>query len=654
MTKMAKHSWMAVFLAICLIIGICGNLMKSGAVLWGVVVLLISVVTFAAAHNLGPLVNRLTARQMRIMIGIGLTLMLVGQVLILIFLPDTIYHDPYRILSQADQMAAGHNIWNTTYFWRYPNNVSLTYLLSLWFRLTSLVGMSTNVASHILTITLLDTFIIMTLVTLKQLSERNSIVLGGFTFLVLSPFAYTYYLQVFYSDLPSMLILLMIFRILWRWRIKSNLQRICTGIGLTMLVLVGQLLKPNLIVLLPALFIIVVILWHRKLLRTTKLTVPFLLIVAGFGLSVPTTQVIHTAANFHPNAAYELPVTSWMLMGVNTNSDGMYSTKDIEKAITLKDKQAVEQYDIQTIQTRVKKLGVFGLMKLWLVKIGILLNVRSIQDWYNGGFQSAPTWYDQHSQFLRAVTAVSYQVVTIVLWLTLIIRLLAWRPDLRDETALIGLLAIVTALGYLAFHTLLWETEERYGQAIVPLVLFALGALPNTARKRVVIPKRTRNRLAVGFALAAILGLSTFSGLLAKDYPNTIVVAAQRSQLSTQYHAKPQLIAPNTVMSEEISLNGASNYLSVQIHQAAGMKVTLTSPSTGKVYKLKPAATVYKLETNIAAGHYRITAKNTSGIGQQVDVVNTQRYQLAEYPLVVNGVKNATASFVYTSLYQPT
>ena len=107
-------------------------------------------------------------------------------------------------------------------------------------------------------------------------------------------------------------------------------------------------------------------------------------------------------------------------------------------------------------------------------------------------------------------------------------------------------------------------------------------------------------------------------------------------------------------MSEEISLNGASNYLSVQIHQAAGMMVTLTSLSTGKVCKLKPAAAVYKLETNIAAGHYRITAKNTSGIGQQVDVVNTQRYQLAEYPLVVNGVKNATASFVYTSLYQPT
>ena len=154
--------------------------------------------------------------------------------------------------------------------------------------------------------------------------------------------------------------------------------------------------------------------------------------------------------------------------------------------------------------------------------------------------------------------------------------------------------------------------------------------------------------------MAAILGLSTFSGLLAKDYPNTIVVAAQRSQLSTQYHAKPQLVAPNTVMSEEISLNGASNYLSVQIHQAAGMKVTLTSLSTGQVYKLKPDAAVYKLETNIAAGHYRITAKNTSGIGQQVDVVNTQRYQLAEYPLVVNGVKNATASFVYTSLYQPT
>lgn len=60
--------------------------------------------------------------------------MVIAQIMTLLFFPNMVYHDPYRVLSQADQMAANQNTWDITYFWRYPNNVSITYLMSLWLR----------------------------------------------------------------------------------------------------------------------------------------------------------------------------------------------------------------------------------------------------------------------------------------------------------------------------------------------------------------------------------------------------------------------------------------------------------------------------------------------------------------------------------------
>ena len=38
--------------------------------------------------------------------GIGFVVMVIVQIMTLIFFPNTVYHDPYGVLSQADQMAA--------------------------------------------------------------------------------------------------------------------------------------------------------------------------------------------------------------------------------------------------------------------------------------------------------------------------------------------------------------------------------------------------------------------------------------------------------------------------------------------------------------------------------------------------------------------
>lgn len=136
--------------------------------------------------------------------------------------------------------------------------------MSLWLRITQLFGLSTNTAIHLLSIIVLDGFILYFLVVIRRLNQNNSMVLGAFAFFVLTTFAYTYYLQVFYSDLPTMLVLLLVLSILYRWPTYSRRQKIGAGLGLVVTILIGDLVKPNLIVLIPALLIVAVWLGVEK------------------------------------------------------------------------------------------------------------------------------------------------------------------------------------------------------------------------------------------------------------------------------------------------------------------------------------------------------------------------------------------------------
>lgn len=431
MSKVRKPMLLPILLAIGLILGILSKLINFNTSLDSTAILLISGSIMLTWYLLAPCINRLTRQQIKWLLVLVLGLMLVLQILILTFLPDTIFHDPYRVLSQADKMAAGKLSWRTTYFWRYPNNVPITYLLALWLRLARWLTLNTNVALAILNILLLDTFICLVLYTLYQTHQGNTTLLGTLAFLTMTPFAYTYYLQVFYSDLPSMLVLLVILRTLLFWPRRSKRQRFGSGVLLCTAVLLGQLLKPNLIVLLPALVILLGLIFGKKLWHHFKLLTPILLIVLGFALSLPAKQLIYTASNFQPNATFELPVTSWLLVGTNTTTTGTYSTSDVEHAVKLPNKQARQQYDLQAIPKRLQELGPIGLLKLWTLKLGVFFNVTDIQDWYNGGYRAAPAWYQNHAQFLDALIARTYQVATLILLLTASWRLWTWRPNLK-------------------------------------------------------------------------------------------------------------------------------------------------------------------------------------------------------------------------------
>ncbi|WP_439424621.1 hypothetical protein ACKP2L_00050 (plasmid) [Oenococcus alcoholitolerans] len=641
--KKIKPAFLPAILILCLLIGSIGNLTS----VLGVPALLVVVLLGAGLYFGAPRLDHLSTRQLRWGIGLGLLAMLIAQVVVLHVMPNTVYHDPYRVLSQADQLAAGHMTWDITYFWHYANNVPLAYLLSLWLRLTQLVGLSTNLSVHLLSILVLDSFIALALHTIWQLSQRASLLVVAFGFFALTPFAYTYYLQVFYSDLPTMLVLLIIMRSLLNWSQKTSRQRWFAGSGLVVAVMLGAMLKPNMVVLLPALLIVGLILARQHLWRQAKLTLPILLIVLGFGLSLPATKVIDVAANYQPRTAFSFPATNWILMGYNQHSNGGYSGKDVGRAIKQPSRAARQRYNLKTIPKRIKTLGVVGVIRLWVVKLGIVLNVQGIQRWYNGGFRAAPSWYSNHAGFYQGLTVIGYVAATLLMWGALMLKLLRWRPDLTDPHQILALLAVTTALGYLAFHTLLWEVEPRYGQAILPLLWVALAAIPRQASQS---RPRWANQASLLNGATALLVVFGAAGVLGAQLPQKQVIAAQRSQLSVQYHAKPKAVTPGTVLAEVVDVNAPANYFSVQIHAGSQVQVTLTNLATGQHYRLTMAGSVARLHHQLAAGQYRITVQNLTTRGQQVDVTHTYHYQLAAHPLTVNGQSQPTASLIYTCM----
>ncbi|MCQ5069236.1 hypothetical protein NE681_17785, partial [Faecalibacillus intestinalis] len=89
------------------------------------------------------------------------------------------------------------------------------------------------------------------------------------------------------------------------------------------------------------------------------------------------------------------------------------------------------------------------------------------------------------------------------------------------------MLLVMTALGYLGFHALLWEAEPRYGQAILPLLFMILmltkpASVPVVQLKWLKLPRPAASVIV----LFGVLLLAWDQGLPGS---NTSIVAAQRS-----------------------------------------------------------------------------------------------------------------------------
>lgn len=641
-----QQRWLKLFpilLMIGLLIGTFANIISlSNLKLTGLTLIVLAVVIL-----LQPAFKRwaeqLSDQNLTYFLVVGLVLIVLIQCLVLRFLPATVYHDPFRVLYQAERLSRNLNDWhNTTYFYRYANNVPLAILLSYWLRLTNLVHLTTNASLHLLSILTLDSFITLALTTAKK-SQHRQLFLGLLLFFLISPFAYSYYLQVVYSDLPILLILLGSLTILKNWSQLNRTQKIDQGCLLFFMILLGQMIKANLIIFSVAIVLVLIYLAFADRIQFKQLVLPLVLILLAFGTTVPVQKAMENSTGYVNNNADAFPTTHWIYMSYSPLHNGTYSGEDVKTMLSLPSKQARQTYLVKALPKRLEKLGLIGILQRWLTKASIMLDVSRLQHAYTGGYRNAPASYQRHKMLFSISGALIFRLGFIFVYaLAFLDSFQLFKTKAKLEPLV--LLAMITAVGYLAFHTFLWETENRYGQPIFALLIFML-AQRSTPAIDLQLQRKSVRWCAVWLIL---LGL----GFVIFSQPTQLkirtIIAAQRSQLSSQYNAKPTMIGPDAVITQKIELNHPIDRATVLIPRHTNLSAQLLNLKTERYYRFKIQPNKLVLNRTLPAGHYQIVIRAPQAKAQRMTIIKTQAYQLAKYPLVVNHQAATYQSLVYT------
>ena len=646
----------ATLTALVLLVGVITNL----AIPFNPFAILGFIVVLTAIIGLRPYLNRLNSQRVKVILIGGFLLLIVVQVAVLALMPASVYHDPFRVYYQAQQLAFGHQNWShISYFYRYPNNASFAILLSWWLRFTNLFNLNVNWSFHLLAFLCYDGLIASLLYMARRLKQSLIRQLGLFAFFAFLPLSFTYAIQVLYTDTPSLMFLAWIMYFAIRWPKYRGRVKWLVCILLPVAVLLGQLTKPNLIVM-----IVAVILWTlRSLLRNfndfkRSVLVPAILIMIGFGLAIPAKSIILQSAHFTPNPTYQLPAASWIYMSLNPQTDGKYNPADVKKLVAMPNKDARSTYLKEAIPTRIKHFTPLELAKHFIIKLGILTYGGNLPQSYTGGHTTSPAFYQARQTFITGIAEVLQRILTAIAYLFALATLLRYvwgHTTTRGESHATGVAVLInlTILGYAAFHTLLWETESRYGLVLLPLI-FLVIMLHATPTGLVTAKQHRYFRLT-----AAVSAIALLSSIFASYHmvtprwalKNTLIIG-QQSQLSRQYHAKPLALKAHRFIQQDVKLNATAHSFEVQVPNNSNLTGYLINHKNNQRLALKstPApfnSTILQAKADIVPGHYHIVLINNTAVSQPTWFVHLYNYRLAPFAARSNQIIPQGGSLIY-------
>ncbi|PST70438.1 hypothetical protein BHC24_07750 [Oenococcus oeni] len=636
-----------VLLSIAMLIGVACNLVYPFENTSSLILLPIVFIGPLLVFFLYRYLKKLPPFLLKRIILIAFLIMVLVQIYVFSAMPATIYHDPFRVIQEAEQVSTGDIDWTSDYFWRYPNNVPLTALVGFWFKLTNLLGLTPNLAIHILSLLFLDSMIIILLMTAKKITGNLALPFICQLFFLLSPYAYTYNLQVFYSDLPIYFSISALLLIVLKWQkadFKSKKWRFLSLVLLFLICLFAQIIKPNFLIVALAAFITILAAWLAKKKMIKVITIPLITIILAVLIAFPATKVLDSSINFKNNEQYELPITHWIYMGLNLKRDGSYSGRDTKSAVKRVNINAREKADIKGISRRLKKAGIFNLIKLWTSKVAILLNVSKYNHAYTGGYVSAPAWFQKGQAWWSATASLVLRLAFITIYSLALISL--YRLFKVKEVNYLLLFSLLIAVGYVAFHTFLWEVEGRYGQAITP-ILFLLIA--NTFSKAAIAEKKTKRDWKIPLFILAFLSLG---GIYLKANARLInsrgiATIAQRSQLSNQYNPHVTWLAAHSSVTQNVSIAATNDYFSILKVKGSRAVATLTNRTTKQTFNINAGHTKYSILNQLKPGEYQIKVTNPTDDQQAIWLVKTHNYQLGQESATTPEPTWGKRSFVY-------
>lgn len=622
---MAKvNRFLSIILIGCMLIGIWSNIFYPINPIASILIIGIVVGYFIARKRINKnskLIDLISQNAKKLTI-IAFVLLIIFQLLIVTFFKASVYHDPFRVLYQADLLSHHNFNWNdSTYFSHCPNNIPLVYLLAQWFKFTQIFNLPTNWALNLLCIITVDIFIALVVAIIKQVSGKWMSCLKVTIFFLITPLAYSYLLQVFYSDILLLISVCGIWLALVMWSNAVKVKKILLTVLIFLCGLLGMLTKPSIVVLIVS-FGVTAVLFRKK----NGLVLPAIALIVGISTAPILNQQIVNEVHFSIETKYKLPVNTWIYMGLNNQTSGTYARKDINRIENLSEVSRFKDTN-KLIAQRVKKFNPIGVVKQWVSKIEICENVGTVQGAYMSGNYCAPAWFVKWQPIVSVIVSVIFRSLIILIMLR-IIKICVMNDA---TTSWLVLLTKLTILGFIAFYSIVWETECRYGLILLPLYLILI-AIPMHKRQAHCQKYHSAQIIFNGLIFGFLL-LNLFTQNVSANINNfSGVITAQNSQLSSYYKAKLTQLAPHTTISEQVQLTGQANDFSVIVPKNSKVKVELIFPNNETKCLDKRNGYAYYHGT-MKSGRYQIRILNETAQTQTCTVIAPSSYKLAKYPI---------------------
>lgn len=352
------------------------------------------------------------------------------------------------------------------YLIRYPNNHSIVFFLAFFYRISYLlIGSVPRFLPVFLNVIAINLSILMTvLLSRRLLGERKSL----FVLLLCALFAPFYtYTAYFYTDSLSLPLSVGIVYFLStsigteRRRRRYIFFALCGA-----LMFLGFKMKGSLIIM----FVGAVVYLFLKI-DLKRALCAFLAIVIGFGsLYAVCTAVYKSSGIISEQQAYECeyPATHWIMMSMK--GYGNYNLADSEFTMSFKNKDEKRAANIDEIKSRLKKMGVKGLIThtakkaVWTWEDGTYFISHHIEKARNENVLHEFVLNKGIHHFIFYAYSCGFQLF--ILFMMIMSSVKAYkRRELNMMTLIRGLV-----FGIFVF-LLIWETRSRYLYNFTPFFL---------------------------------------------------------------------------------------------------------------------------------------------------------------------------------------
>lgn len=352
------------------------------------------------------------------------------------------------------------------YLIRYPNNLAITFFLSFFYRISYLLtGNVSRLLPVVLNVIAINISVLMTVMLSRRLlGERKSL----YVLLLCALFAPFYtYTAYFYTDSLSLpLSVGIVYFLSTSIRTERRRRRYILFALCGALMFLGFKMKGSLIIMLVG-----AVLYLFLKIDLKRALCAFLAIIIGFGsLYAICTTLYRSSGIITEEQAYECeyPATHWIMMSMK--GYGNYNTEDSKYTMSFKNKDEKQAANIDEIKSRLKKMGVKGLIThtakkaVWTWEDGTYFISHHIEKARNENVLHDFVLNKGIHHFIFYAYSCGFQLF--ILFMMIMSSVKAYkRKELNMLTLIRGLV-----FGLFVF-LLIWETRSRYLYNFTPFFL---------------------------------------------------------------------------------------------------------------------------------------------------------------------------------------